>query len=128
MRIKIPISKPYIPYTTIHPVSFNEEAKARDTFFFYRITTYPDFPQERKRCNPEYFLYENDRTTYHRISFNKETKERSEGKQYVFFLFDNDHTNYIFTEFPSLAVDNTVKRMKQEGMQFFRPHKQRTST
>ena len=72
--------------------------------------------QERKRCNPECFLYENDRTTYHRISFNKETKERSEGEQYVFFLYDDDHAKH-FTEFPPLTVDNTVKRMKQEGMQ-----------
>ena len=58
----------------------------------------------------------------------KKQKKEAKTKQYVFFLYDNDHTNYIFTEFASLTVDNTVKRMKQEGMQFFRPHKQRTST
>ena len=121
MRTRNPIWKPYIPYTTIHQFPLIRKRKRRicflllDTFY---TKSYLDFPQERKR-NPECFLYENDRITYQRISFKKETKERSEGKQYVFFLFDNDHTNYIFTEFPSLAVDNTVKRMKQKRNAMF---------
>jgi len=50
--------------------------------------------------------------------FNKETKERSEGEQYVFFLYDDDHAKH-FTEFPPLTVDNTVKRMKQKRNAMF---------
>ena len=109
-RRRIQFQKPYIPYTTIHRISFNKEAKSEGYVFLLSDNNIPRFSfQERKQCNPEGFLYENDCTTYHRISFNKETKERSEGKQYVFFLFDNDHTNYIFTEFPRLSKEWSKK-------------------
>ncbi len=47
-------------------------------------------------------------------------KKEAKAKQYVFFLYDDDHAKH-FTEFPSLAVDNTVKRMKQKRNAMFPP-------
>ena len=48
MRIKIPISKPYILYTTIHRISFNEEAKAMVCFLLWD-NNIPRFSFSRKK-------------------------------------------------------------------------------
>ena len=86
-------------------------------FFFYRITTYPDF-LFKKENNVFPKVFSMRMIAQHITGFLsiKKQKKEAKTKQYVFFLYDNDHTNY-FTEFPSLTVDNTVKIMKQEGMQ-----------
>ena len=59
MRTRNPIPKVFTTVHTVHWISFNKEAKARDMLPFYQII-FQDF----------LFLSDND----HRFSFNKEVK------------------------------------------------------